>query len=87
VGSGIEFIYGFTGQETDAESDLMYYDARYYDPPLGRFVSEDPIGFNSRTADISITPAPAVFRWRRICEIICDKHRLRFCREIIECRK
>jgi RHS repeat-associated protein len=41
----VSLIYGFTGQETDAESDLMYYDARYYDPTLGRFVSEDPIGF------------------------------------------
>jgi uncharacterized protein RhaS with RHS repeats len=25
----------------------MFYDARYYDPPLGRFVSEDPIGFTA----------------------------------------
>jgi RHS repeat-associated protein len=41
----VSLIYGFTGQETDAESDLMYYDARYYTPGLGRFVSEDPIGF------------------------------------------
>jgi RHS repeat-associated protein len=32
----VSLIYGFTGQETDAESDLRYYDARYYDPRLGR---------------------------------------------------
>jgi RHS repeat-associated protein len=33
----------FTGREWDAESSLYYYRARYYDPRLGRFISEDPI--------------------------------------------
>ena len=36
--------YGFTGREADAETGLMYYRARFYDPAVGRFVSEDPIG-------------------------------------------
>jgi RHS repeat-associated protein len=35
----------FTGREWDAETGLYYYRARYYDAKLGRFVSEDPIGF------------------------------------------
>jgi len=35
----------YTGRESDAESGLYYYRARYYDPELGRFISEDPIGF------------------------------------------
>ncbi len=35
----------YTGREQDAESGLYYYRARYYDPELGRFISEDPIGF------------------------------------------
>jgi RHS repeat-associated protein len=34
----------FTAREYDAESKLYYYRARYYDPHLSRFVSEDPIG-------------------------------------------
>jgi RHS repeat-associated protein len=35
----------FTGREWDPETGLYYYRARYYDPHLGRFISEDPIGF------------------------------------------
>jgi len=38
--------YGYTGRETDA-NDLYYYRARYYDPLAGRFLSLDPIGFES----------------------------------------
>jgi RHS repeat-associated protein len=36
--------YAFTGREWDSETGLHYYRARYYDPKLGRFLSEDPIG-------------------------------------------
>ena len=36
----------YTGREQDGESGLYYYRARYYDPELGRFISEDPIGFD-----------------------------------------
>jgi RHS repeat-associated protein len=38
--------FGFTARERDAESGLMFYRARYYDPKIGRFISEDPIGFS-----------------------------------------
>ena len=38
--------YGYTGREVDAD-DLYYYRARYYDPTIQRFLSEDPIGFDS----------------------------------------
>ncbi len=33
--------YLFTGQEFDGESGLYYYNARYYNPRLGRFISRD----------------------------------------------
>ncbi|MCX6365625.1 MAG: RHS repeat-associated core domain-containing protein, partial [Armatimonadetes bacterium] len=36
---------GFTGLEHD-ESGLVYARNRYYSPGLGRFISEDPIGFS-----------------------------------------
>ena len=37
--------YGFTGRERDNATGLMYYRARWYDPRIGRFISQDPIGF------------------------------------------
>ncbi|MCU0241158.1 MAG: RHS repeat-associated core domain-containing protein [Vicinamibacteria bacterium] len=36
--------YAFTGREWDPEINLYYYRARYYDPKVGRFISEDPAG-------------------------------------------
>jgi RHS repeat-associated protein len=38
--------YAFTGREWDPETGLYYYRARYYDPKIGRLISEDPIGFD-----------------------------------------
>lgn len=35
--------YLFTGREHDAQTDLYYYRARFYDSIKGRFVSEDPL--------------------------------------------
>jgi RHS repeat-associated protein len=45
VGSGVSG-YAFTGREWDSETGLYYYRARYYDAQVGRFNSEDPIGFH-----------------------------------------
>ena len=39
--------YAYTARELDGESGLYYYRARYYDPQSGRFLSEDPIGFEA----------------------------------------
>ena len=38
--------FQYTGREFDSESGLYYYRARYYDPVIGRFLSEDPLGSN-----------------------------------------
>jgi RHS repeat-associated protein len=36
----------YTGREDDG-TGLYYYRARYYDPSTGRFISEDPLGFEA----------------------------------------
>jgi RHS repeat-associated protein len=51
--AGVEFRYGFTGRETDGETGLDYYRARYYDSASGRFISEDPLGFGAGDANLS----------------------------------
>ncbi|MFI5728708.1 RHS repeat-associated core domain-containing protein [Kribbella sp. NPDC051587] len=34
---------GFTAQRQDSSTGLLYLNARYYDPALGRFISPDPV--------------------------------------------
>ena len=46
---GIFNPFRYTGREQDTETGLYYYRARYYDPAIGRFISEDPIGFGGGT--------------------------------------
>lgn len=44
--------YGYTARELDNESDLYYYRARYYNSNIGRFISEDPLGFGGLDVNI-----------------------------------
>jgi len=37
--------FQYTGREFDSETGLYFNRARYYDPSVGRFISEDPVGF------------------------------------------
>jgi RHS repeat-associated protein len=41
--SGTQAQVGFTGEQQDSESGLVYLRARYYDPRTGRFLSADPV--------------------------------------------
>jgi len=41
----LENPYTYTGREFDGETGLYFYRARFYDDQIGRFLSEDPIGF------------------------------------------
>ncbi len=46
--------YLYTGRERDPDSGLMYYCARWQDPQVGRFISEDPIGFRGGELDLYV---------------------------------
>ena len=38
-------LFGFTGAVHDGETGLDYHRARYYDAAVGRWITQDPIGF------------------------------------------
>jgi|GEM_PF-3956288 len=38
----IRFDASYTGKEFDTDTGLYYFNARWYDPELGRFITEDP---------------------------------------------
>ena len=44
--------FTYTGRELNQSLGLYDYRARYYDPVLGRFLSEDPIGFRAGDANL-----------------------------------
>ena len=44
--------FKFTGREYDPQLELYYYRARFYDPLLGRFISQDPLGFAAGDANL-----------------------------------
>jgi RHS repeat-associated protein len=44
--------FAYTGREWDSEIGLYFYRARYYDPTVGRFVGEDPIGFGAGDSNL-----------------------------------
>jgi RHS repeat-associated protein len=39
----IENTYKFTGKGKDPDTGLFYFNARWYDPDLDRFINEDPL--------------------------------------------
>jgi len=38
---------GYTGHQLDSGSSLTYMQQRHYDPVIGRFMSNDPVGYVS----------------------------------------
>jgi RHS repeat-associated protein len=48
----VKFRFGYTGRESDPETGLYYYRARYFDANVGRFISTDPIGFEAGDANL-----------------------------------
>lgn len=52
MNSEVENRYLFTGREWDSEIGLYYYRARYYAAQIGRFIEEDPIGFEAKDGNL-----------------------------------
>jgi RHS repeat-associated protein len=50
--ANVDFRFGYTGREFDTETGLYYYRARYYDAAIGRFISEDPMGFGAGDSNL-----------------------------------
>jgi RHS repeat-associated protein len=48
----VKFRFGYTGRESDSETGLYYYRARYFDANVGRFISTDPIGFEAGDSNL-----------------------------------
>jgi RHS repeat-associated protein len=44
TGPAIPGGFTYTGRELHSRSGLYYYRARFYDPRIGRFITQDPIG-------------------------------------------
>ncbi|UBF30102.1 RHS repeat-associated core domain-containing protein (plasmid) [Kovacikia minuta CCNUW1] len=48
----VDTRYKYTGREYDVETGLHYYRARYYDTGVGRFIGQDPIGFQAGDSNL-----------------------------------
>ena len=44
--------YAWTGRELDNETGLQYNRARYYDATTGRWMSQDPLGFDAGDSNL-----------------------------------
>jgi RHS repeat-associated protein len=44
---------GYTGHKFDTDLGLNYMQARYYDPVIGRFYSNDPVGFTGEVGTLN----------------------------------
>jgi RHS repeat-associated protein len=78
TGSASSSTFQYTGRENDG-TGMYYYLARYYNPTLGRFISEDPAGFGGGDANFYVYAGngPADYidpsgESRKDCDNACD---------------
>jgi RHS repeat-associated protein len=50
--AAVDCLFGYTGRQYDTATDLQNNLNRWYDPSVGRWVSQDPIGFAGRDANL-----------------------------------
>ena len=72
----IEQNLRFQGQYFDQETGLHYNRFRYYDPDVGRFVSQDPIGLAGGANNYQYAPNPA--GWTDEFGLICKPSLIRY---------
>ena len=53
-------IYSYTGREWDPDAQLYYYRARWFDPVVGRCVSEDPAQFGPGDPNQDVHPSSSL---------------------------
>ena len=51
-GSAVDQLFYFQGQERDATTKLQKHGERWYSPDTGRWLNEDPIGFDAGDANL-----------------------------------
>lgn len=54
IGGGSAEQRKFTGHEYDVDTGLSYMEARYYDPSIGRFLSQDPVFWNTSMLPVQL---------------------------------
>jgi RHS repeat-associated protein len=62
LGGFTQTSINFTGQRRD-DTGLLFYNARYYDPGLGRFISADSIVPGAGSLTVSPSDSVAVGAW------------------------
>ena len=51
--SSVDLVYSFTGKWTESETGYTHHLNRWFDPVIGKWISEDPIGFAAGDTNIS----------------------------------
>jgi RHS repeat-associated protein len=61
--AALEQPYGFTGREHDAESSLVHFRTRAYDPETGAFLQADPAGFGGEGLNLYLYVGDDPLNW------------------------
>ena len=64
IGTELDYLdrgmYAWTGQQLDVQTGLQYNRARWYDSESGRWMSQDPMGFDAGDSNRISLPLPCV---------------------------
>src|SRR5205085_1844277 len=52
TGIGFRGRYAWTGRDIDTETGFQYNRERYYDPTTGRWISQDPLGYEAGDSNL-----------------------------------